>query len=71
MLIAGPIVRVGEPLRRPIAALLEELAQFLHKSISPSEQSNQPLGIVRNIKSVMPGVPLYIIIREYVDSLPF
>lgn len=71
MLVACPVVRIGEPFSGPVFTSLEELVQFLDEGASTSEQLNKTLGVVRDIESVMPGVSFDVILRKYVDSFEF
>ena len=69
MLVSSPIVRVGQPLGRPILTEFEEFIQLLHELFLPSEEIDQTLGVMRNFESIVPGISFGVIFGKAVDSL--
>lgn len=68
MFIASPVVGIGEPESRPELTTTEEQGELLQEGGFPSEQGNEPLGVVGNCEAVVPSVSLHIVVGEGVDS---
>jgi hypothetical protein len=69
MLVAGPVVGVGEPERGPNWLSFEKLCQFTKEWLLASKQLDKTLGIMGGIEPVVPCITFYIVVGEDVDFL--
>jgi hypothetical protein len=67
--VACPVVGIGEPESWPELAATEKSSKFFQEGCLSSEKLDESWGVVRDCESVMPGIPLNVVVGERIDPL--
>lgn len=68
VLVASPVVWVGQPQGRPKLTAAEEPRELFEEGSLSSEERDESRRVVRDCEAVVPGVAFDIVVGEGVDS---